>query len=472
MGSAIERLSRSGGRGAPAICSVRSAQRAKSSLSALPARRAFWLFLLLLPALAGAEVRRAGAAGGEVRLLVIDGVINSLTARYLKRELRRAAEEGIEATVLRLNTPGGLESATRAMAETMLNARVPVVVYVAPAGARAASAGMFITLAAHVAAMAPATNIGAAHPVGLGGGQANAALEAKLVNDAAALARAIAVARGRNAAWAERAVRESVSITAAEALKLDVINLVAADLAELLRRIDGREVKTAAGVVTLETAAARIVERQMSLPERILQTIADPNIAYILFTIGVIGLIAELYNPGMLFPGIAGAIALLLALAAFGSLPISWAAVLLLLLAIALFVAELFTEGLGILGVGGIVAFVLGSLMLYTPLTPKSPAMPDVQVSPWVIAAMTAVFAGFFFLVLRALFRARHAPLAAGIEALVGRIGVAVSDLTPAGTVQLDSEKWSAVAEDAIIRAGEKVTVVGVEGVTLRVVRR
>jgi membrane-bound serine protease (ClpP class) len=291
----------------------------------------------------------------------------------------------------------------------------------------------------------------------------------KLANDAAALARAIATVRGRNAEWAERAVRESVSITAEEALDQGVIDLVAGDLPELLAEIDGRRVVTTAGEVTLRTAEATVVERPMTLPERILQTIADPNIAYILFTIGVIGLIAELYNPGMLFPGITGAISLILAFVAFGNLPIGWAGVLLLLLAIGLFVAELYTEGIGILAVAGLVAFVLGSLMLYTPLTPISPAMPEVRVSPWLMATVAAGIAAFFVFVLRALLQARRAPVATGIEALVGRVGVATSELAPTGTVRVDSELWSAVAEGRPIGKGEEVQVVGVEGAILRV---
>ncbi|MBI3978601.1 MAG: nodulation protein NfeD [Chloroflexi bacterium] len=432
-------------------------------------RRALLLTLLLAIAMGTFLVPVAGAApAGEVRLLTIEGVINPITARYLDRELRDAAAARAGVVIVRLNTPGGLESSMREMTQAMLGSPVPVVVFVAPSGARAASAGMFITLAAHVAAMAPGTNIGAAHPVGLGG-ETDPAMAEKLVNDAAALARSISVTRGRNAAWAEQAVRESASITAEEALDQGVIDLVVGDLEGLLDRLAGRPVQTAAGTATLQTVGAPVVEHPMSLPERILQTIADPNIAYILFTIGVIGIIAELYNPGSLFPGLTGAISLILAFVAFGSLPVSWAGVLLLLLAVGLFVAELYTEGVGILAVAGLIAFVLGSLMLYTPLVPTSPAMPDVRVSPWLVAMMAATFAGFFLLVFRALLTARQAPVVAGAEALSGRIGVAVTDLAPAGRVRVDSEDWSAVAEGGPIRAGEKVQVVGVSGVTLRV---
>lgn len=395
-------------------------------------------------------------------------MINPLTARYLERGLRDAARARAVAVVVRLDTPGGLEPTMREMVEAILASPVPVVVYVAPPGARAASAGMFLTLAAHVAAMAPGTNIGAAHPVGLGE-RTDPTLTEKLASDAAALARSIAALRGRNAAWAERAVLESVSITAGEALEQNVIDLVARDLRELLLELEGRPVATTRGTVVLRTAGARVVEHPIGFAGRVLQVITDPNIAYILFTLGLIGLIAELYNPGMLFPGITGAISLILAFVAFGSLPVNWAGVLLLLLALGLFIAELATEGIGFLAVGGLIAFVLGSLLLYTPLTPTSPVMPQVRVSPWLVAFMAVSIAAFFVLVLRALLRIRRRRVETGAETLIGRTGLAVSELSPRGSVQVDTEEWSAIAVDGRIRAGTEVEVVGVEGVTLRV---
>ena len=430
-------------------------------------------FFLALPLLALQAAQRAapGEADGELRLLTIDGVINPLTARYLAREVQAAADEGSRLIVVRLDTPGGLESSMREMTETILGSSVPLVVYVAPPGAHAASAGMFLTIAAHVAAMAPGTNIGAAHPVGIGGGQVDTVMAGKLVQDAAALARAIASARDRNAAWAEEAVRRSVSITAEEAVEQNVADLVAADLAELLRLLDGRTVATTAGEVTLRTADLRVIERPMRLTERILHTITDPNIAYILFTLGVVGLMAELYNPGTLFAGLTGVIALVLAFTAFGSLPIGWAGVLLLLVAVGLLVAELYTDGVGVLAVMGLVAFVLGSLMLYTPVRPVSPTMPDVGVSTWLIAVMAIGIGGFFAVVLRAIATARRAPVATGPPALVGRAGVATSDLSPGGRVRVDGELWSAVAESGSIQAGEPVQVIGLDGVTLLVRR-
>jgi membrane-bound serine protease (ClpP class) len=420
--------------------------------------------LTAAPAAAGAD-----SPEGRVLVFTVSGVINPLTARYLEAGLREA--DAAAAVVVRLNTPGGLETSMRRMVQAMLNSAVPVVVYVAPPGARAASAGMFITLAAHVAAMAPATNIGAAHPVALGGRADDTAVE-KLVNDAAALARSLAETRGRNAEWAERAVRESVSITAQAAVERDVIDLIARDLPGLLGAIDGRTVTTTAGPTTLATAGVAVVERPMSLPSRILQALTHPNIAYLLFTLGLIGLLVEFYNPGMLVPGVLGGISLIVASVAFSSLPINWAAVLLLLLAVGLLIAELLAEGVGILGVGGLTAFVLGSLMLYSPLGPTSPAMPAVRVSPWLIGTMTGLLVGFFALVLRALVRAHRGPVATGVEALTGRVGIATSDLVPEGRVRIATETWRAVADPPGVRTGEEIVVVGVSGITLRVRRR
>lgn len=412
----------------------------------------------------------ANRTPGEVHVLVIDGVINALTARYLEQGLRGADRAHAVAVVLQLNTPGGLETSMREMMQVILASPVPVIVFVAPAGARAASAGMFVMLAGHVAAMAPATNVGAAHPIGLGAQRDSVALE-KVVNDAAALARSIAAERGRNADWAEKAVRESVSVGAEDAVNLNVADFIARNVEDLLGRVDGRTVRTVAGEVTLRTAQAPLERVPMSLPTRILHILADPNIAYLLMSLGTIGLIAELYSPGMLFPGITGVICLILAFVSFGSLPINWAAVLLLLLAAGLIIADLYIEGVGLLSVGGVIAFVLGSLMLYRPIAPVSPTMPDVRVSRWLIMAMTAGMISFLVLVGRALIGAQRAPVTTGVEALVGRTGVAVSELRPTGTVRVNSERWRALAQAEAIAAGEPIRVTGVDGVTLRVAR-
>ena len=407
----------------------------------------------------------------EIRVLTIEGVINPLTARYLERSLREAASANEELVVLRLDTPGGLESSMRQMAQAILTSRVPVAVYVTPPGARAASAGMFVTIAAHVAAMAPGTNIGAAHPVGMGGAAPDSIMSGKVTNDAAALARALADERGRNGVWAEAAVRQSVSITAREALDEKVIDVVARDLDDLLRQLDGRRVVTSGGATTLHTAGAVIVEQPMRLGERLLHVITDPNIAYLLFTLAMVGLVAELYHPGMILPGLTGAVSLILALVAFDSLPINWAGVLLLLLSVALVIGELHTQGGGVLGVGALVAFVLGSLLLYEPFGIPSPAGPAVRVNRWLIAAMATSMAAFFGLVVRALVQAQRAPVTTGPQALIGRLAVVLSGLGPTGQVRVEGEVWSAVSENGFARVGEAVEIMDVEGVTLRVRR-
>ncbi|MDF2692586.1 MAG: putative rane-bound ClpP-class protease [Labilithrix sp.] len=396
----------------------------------LAAALAFVLVLVLPSARADAPL------APEARLLTARGQIDPVTARYLEREIERADVDGADLVVVELDTPGGLDASMREIVQTLLGSRVPVVVHVAPAGARAASAGMFVTLAASVAAMAPGTAIGAAHPVTIGRAKADPAMADKVVNDAAAFARAIAATRHRNADWPERAVRESVSLTSDEALRERVIDLVASDVPDLLRQLDGRSVPTASGDRPLHTAGLHVDARPMLVSERIVQIVSDPNVAYLLFLLGLLGIAAELYHPGTFVPGTLGAIALVLALVAFGNLPISWAGIVLILLAIG----------------------------------PAAPG-PTVRVSPALVIVMSATVAAFFLLVVRATLRARHLAVRTGIPVLVGHVGVATSELAPAGTVRVDSEVWSAEAEGEPIHAGERVIVVGGAGVTLRVTR-
>jgi len=424
------------------------------------------LVLMLVPQSAHGDERHPSAVA---RLLSVRGAIDPVTARYVEREVGRAEADGAELVIIELDTPGGLDSSMRAIVQALLATRAPLVVYVAPAGARAASAGMFVTLAAGVAAMAPGTEIGAAHPVRLGGDRADSAMEAKVVHDAAAFARTIAETRHRNAVWPERAVRESVSLTSTEALREGVIDLGAEDLSDLLRKLDGRSVATAAGDRIVHTADIRLDERSMLVSERIVRVVSDPNIAYLLFLIGLLGITAELYHPGTFVPGTVGTIALVLALVAFGNLPISWAGVLLILLAVGLFIGELHT-GVGALAVVALAAFIVGSLLLYGPLEPTA-SWPDVRVSPWIVALMSAAVASFFLLVVRATLRARRLAVRTGIPVLVGQVGVATSELAPGGTVRVDSELWSAESESGTIHAGERVEVTGAAGVMLRVRR-
>jgi membrane-bound serine protease (ClpP class) len=403
--------------------------------------------------------------------LAIEGVINPVTARYLTANLSEAAEQDAPFVVVRLDTPGGTMEAMRRMVQAVLGSPVPVIIYVAPPGARAASAGMFLTAAAHVAAMAPGTNLGAAHPVSLGQqGEQDSVISEKVVSDAAALVRAIAEARGRNAAWLEKAVRQSVSLTATEALQENVIDLVAANEADLLQKLHGREVETRRGLVTLKTEEVRLEPKPMGIIDRFLHLITDPNIAYVLFMLGLIGLAAELYSPGAFFPGIVGAIALILAFLAFGTLPINWAGILLLVLGVGLLVAELMVSGTGFLLAGGLGAFILGSLVLYRPFGPVDPSLPALRISWWVVASVAALMTGFFLVVVRALWQSRRAPVRTGSAVLVGKQGVALSPLNPQGQVRVDGEVWTAIAEPESIEPGAHVLVLGVEGVTLRVI--
>jgi membrane-bound serine protease (ClpP class) len=424
---------------------------------------------LVLSGLVAAGSVRAGEPSAA--LLAIRGMIDPISARYVGRELDRAASDGAtQLVVVQLDTPGGLDSSMRTMTQALLGSRVPVAVYVAPPGARAASAGMFITLAADVAAMAPGTEIGAAHPVQLRG-RSDSVMIDKLVNDTAAFARSIAATRHRNGAWAESAVRESVSSSADEAKREGVIDIVARDVPDLLAQLDGRLVDTPHGPRTLHTAGLRVEERSMLFSERALLVLSNPNLAYLLFLLGLLGIAAELYHPGTFIPGTLGAVSLVLALVAFESLPISWAGVLLLVLAMGLFIGELHTPGIGALGAAAVVSFIVGSLLLYSPGGPSSPTDMPVRVSPAIIAVTTAAVASFFLLVIRASLRARRLAVRTGVAALVGQTGVATSELAPSGTVRVESEIWSAEAEGGPIHSGERVKVLGAAGVTLRVAR-
>ena len=412
-------------------------------------------------------------AAQPVAVIDIDGAITPVTARLLSAAVERAQVERAQALVVQLNTPGGLERSMRTMAQTILNAEIPIIVYVAPTGARAASAGVFITMAAHVAAMAPATNIGAAHPVAGGGGDLGKEMSKKVANDAAAFARSLAAERGRNVDWAEKAVRSSVSVTEREALKLKVVDLIADNLQDLLAKVDGRTIKTARGTVTLETRNAEVKRIEVGFRDKFLALITDPNIAYILMMVGMLGIFFELQNPGVVLPGVIGGISLILAFFAFQSLPINWAGVLLILFGVALLIAEIKIVSHGVLTIGGIVAMVLGSFMLY-----EAPEL-GFRVSWTVIIPTVGAMAGLIVWAVSAGLRAMMRPSVTGPEGMVGRLAVARSNLGPAGgpaggpdgQVQVDGEIWRAVADGGAIPAGEKVRVTAVDGLTLRVSR-
>ncbi|MCL4869776.1 MAG: nodulation protein NfeD [Anaerolineae bacterium] len=405
---------------------------------------------------------------GSVYLVDIEGIINPPVSTYLTRVLDDAAARQANLVVIRMDTPGGLETSMREMMQAILASPVPVVVYVSPPGAHAASAGLFILVSAHVAAMAPGTNTGSAHPVNMSG-ETDEIMASKVVNDAAATIRGIAERRGRNAEWAEQAVRESVSITASEALALNIIEIVANDLDDLLRQLNGRTIETTAGDVTLNLVDAPLYQAPMHFTERFLHVLTNPNIAFILLSVGSIGIIAELYNPGTFFPGITGAICLILAFYALGNLPTNWAGVALIILALVLFLAELNTDGTGILGTGAIIAFLLGGLFLFRPLqAAPSPAMPNLAVNPWLIGITTASMAGFIFLVISQLVKARHLPVRTGYEQFIGETGIVHETLHPRGRVRFQSQIWFAETRAAgEIPAGQPVRVIAVEGLTL-----
>jgi membrane-bound serine protease (ClpP class) len=403
-------------------------------------------------------------AARPVSVIDIDGAITPITVRLLAAAIERAQAEGSQALVVQLNTPGGLERSMRSMVQSILNSEIPIIVYVAPTGARAASAGVFLTMAAHVAAMAPATNMGAAHPVAVGG-QMDKDMLKKVENDAAAFARTLATERGRNAEWMEKAVRSSVSVTEREALKLKVIDLIADSLPDLLEKIDGRVVKTKRGAVTFETKGAPVKVIDIRFRDRFLALITDPNIAYILMMVGMLGIFFELSNPGVVLPGVIGGISLILAFFAFQSLPINWAGLLLILFGVALLIAEIKIASHGVLTIGGVVAMVLGSFMLYE--APEA----GFRVSWTVILPTVGASAGLVVWAVSAGLRAMMRPPTTGAAGMIGQHAVVRAALDPEGQVQLDGELWRAVAEDAPVPAGETVRVTGVDGLTLRVSR-
>jgi membrane-bound serine protease (ClpP class) len=405
------------------------------------------------------------ARAETVTTLEIDGVISPITVRLVSTAIERARADGAAALVILLDTPGGLERSMRSIVRDMLNSPVPVIVYVSPTGARAASAGAFITLAAHVAAMAPATNIGAAHPVAAGGGTVDKESMRKIENDAAAFIRSVARERGRNQDWAEKAVRSSVSATEQEALKLGIIDLVAPSLPDLLAKVDGRQVKTVQGAVALRTRGATVQPFAVGWRDRFLALITDPNIAYILLMLGMLGLFFELANPGVILPGVIGGISLILAFFAFQSLPINWAGVLLILFGIVLLIAEIKVVSHGVLTIGGVIAILLGSMMLVN--TTEFP----VRVSWTVIVPVVALTAAIFVFAVSAGVRAQMQRPTTGTAGLLHEVGVARTPLDPEGQVVVRGELWTAVADVSGILAGERVRVVAVEGLRLRVER-
>jgi membrane-bound serine protease (ClpP class) len=404
----------------------------------------------------------AAAARADVPVVELDGVVHAVTAAHVVQAIDRADAGNAPLLVIRMDTPGGLDSSMRQIVDRMLNCRTPVAVWVGPSGARAASAGFVITVAADVAAMAPGTNIGAAHPVA-GIGQMDEVMSKKVTQDAAAYIRSKAERRGRNVEMAEKAVVESKSFTEKEALELKLVDLVASDVPDLLRQLDGREITRFDGTkVTLRLTAEKTVEVGMDWRQAILSTIARPEILFLLLLGALAGLGAEISHPGLIFPGVVGALCLILFLFASQIIPVNWAGVLLVVLAIGLFIAEVKVTSYGLLTLGGIVAMILGAMMLV-----DSP-LPELRVDPWKLLPVILAFAAFAIALVRLVLQAQRRRALTGAEGLVGLRGEAATELEPEGWVSVQGELWRARSDEPV-RRGETVEVVSSKGLRLRV---
>ncbi len=425
------------------------------------------ILLLLGLVITASTAIEAEAASSRIDVLHVEGVINPVLVDYIERSINQAEEDNAIACIIQLDTPGGLVDSMLDIVEDIINARVPIVVYISPAGAWAASAGTFITMAAHVAVMAPATNIGAAHPVSIGDAtEMTETEEQKTVNIIASKAKTIAEQQGRNAEWAEKAVRESVSATEQEALELNVIDMIAPDLNSLVSQLDGRQVTMLGGsVVTLHTQGATINHINMTTIEDFLYAITDPNIAYILLSVASLGIMAEIFNPGLIFPGVVGGICGLLAFYSLGVLPVNYTGVLLVVLAFGLFIAEAFTPGFGLLAAGGIISLVIGSLILFK-------GGPLFQVSPWLIAIVAIIIVALSVLVISQIIRAHRRQATTGREELIGKTAVVKVALEPEGTVFFKGERWTAISEAGRVEPGEEVIITRVDGLKLYVTKK
>ena len=423
-------------------------------------RSSIWLVTILVVfVLSGVVSSQTPAKQGDVYVINISGTINPGLAEFVTRNIEKASEEGAGCVVIQLDTPGGLALSMRTIVKAMLSSERPIIVHVWPSGGRAASAGVMITLAADIAAMAPGTNIGAAHPVNLGQKKMGDTMAEKVVNDMVAYTKSIAEKKGRNAAWAEQAVRESVSVTEKEALELKVIDLVADDLDDLLEKIHG---KTVEGKGTLHTKGVGRVHLTESLRDKILKTLSDPNIAYLLMMIGLAGLYFELSHPGAIFPGVIGAMCLILAFFAFQTLPVNYAGILLIALAIVLFILEMKITSYGLLSLGGIISLFLGSIMLFEGTA------PEMRLSWRVLIPTVGMVSGFFVVVAGLVFRSQMSKPMTGKKGLIGEIGVTKTRLEPQGKVFVHGEIWNAVAPEPI-EIGTRVRVVAVDRLVVTV---
>ncbi len=401
-----------------------------------------------------------------VMVTEIKGAISPPVADFITSAIRRAEKENAELLIITMDTPGGLDPSMRKITQSILNSKVPICVYVYPSGARAASAGVFILLSAHIAAMAEGTNVGAAHPVTLGKDTLSSTMKKKIENDAVAYIRSLAEKRKRNAEWAEEAVRKSISITANQALKLHVIDIIANSISQLLEKLDGQKVMINGKEKILSLKNVEIVELKRGWIEKILEILANPTVAYILLLIGIYGIIFELQNPGAIFPGVIGAISLILAFYSFHMLPVNFAGVFLVILAIIMFILEIKVTSYGVLTLGGIISFVLGSLLLFQT------NVPFFKISAWVIAIATIITVLFFLIIIGFTVKTHLKKPVSGKEGLIGVEGIAKTDLAPEGMVFIRGEWWNAEAERGKIKKGEKIVVSKIEGLKLIVKKK
>ncbi len=453
---AIRREKQEGPRPPTKECFMNSAMR-KTAQAAVALIMLFFLLFFHVPALESAQ------KAPVFDFISVNAAITPPVAEFIIRSIADADKSKADGLIIRLDTPGGLDTAMRDIAKAILNAPVTVIVYVAPAGARAASAGVIIVASAHVAAMAPGTNIGAAHPVGIGiGAKMDKTMNQKVENDAAAYAKGIAKKRGRNEDWVQRAVRKSESITAEDALRLNVIDFVASDLNDLLKQMDGKKVNLDGAGRMIKTAGAVVREKMMGTRNKILAAISDPNIAYILLLIGLAGLYFEFSNPGAILPGVIGGISLILAFFAMQTLPVNYAGIALILFSIILFIAEIKVVSHGILATGGVISLIIGSLMLFK--TSDS----SLRVSWSVLIPAVTITSLFFIAIILLALRAQLRPQETGAEGMIGQEGIAVGDVHLGGKVLVEGEYWEAMS-DLPIKAGDKVRVVGLENLKIRV---
>ncbi len=401
-----------------------------------------------------------GLAGeNEIYVIKVSGSINPAVAEFLEKGISKASVDEVSCIIVEMDTPGGLAESMREIVKAIFASKVPVVIYVAPSGARAASAGVMITMAADIAAMAPGTNIGAAHPVGAGGKEIDGAMSEKVVNDMVASAKSIAAKRGRNAEWVEKAIRKSVSVTETEALKGNIIDIVAKDLDDLIRQINGRKIE-GKGVLRLDNAKKIVLKE--GFRTKILKTISDPNIAYILLMIGLAGLYFELSHPGAILPGVVGGISIILAFFAMQTIPINYAGFLLILLALVFFIMEMKITSYGLLSIAGITSLLLGSLMLFESKG------TDMRLSWGVLLPTIIMVSGFFVAISGLVFKSHLSKPKTGASGLVGKIGVVKEALMPEGKVFVHGELWQAISKDPI-ETGAKVRVLNVVNLVLEV---